>query len=225
MPRPSGTEIEVTKHSFAALQRRITANHEAAHAVLALRFGIRIHHMAICKQGPLAGYVQMLSLPLVAKMKEFEDQSPEIAWRLLLRDTEHRAMISLAGPLAEARLLGTSMRSHTCESDLASVARVCFDLGEFHSRLTNAGRLTLPMEAPAEMANRLRRRTLKMLAHVHIWREVTALAGELGGWSQLTGHDAADTMQWTRRIRNQLALSLPMPEIQQRPAQPLRRAA
>lgn len=39
---------------------------------------------------------------------------------------------------------------------------------------------------------------------------MTALAEELGGWGRLNGHEAADTVQWTRRIRNQLALRLPI---------------
>lgn len=39
---------------------------------------------------------------------------------------------------------------------------------------------------------------------------MTALAEELGGWGKLDGHEAADTVQWTRRIRNQLALRLPI---------------
>jgi hypothetical protein len=40
---------------------------------------------------------------------------------------------------------------------------------------------------------------------------VKALAEDLEGWSRLTGHDAADTVQWTGPIESQLSLLLPMP--------------
>jgi hypothetical protein len=200
--------------NVADLHRQITAYHEAAHALFALRFGIRVHEIALCYAGPRAGYMRMLSAPLVYKIDKTPDYSPEITWKLLLRDTEHRAMVALAGPLAEAKLLRKPLRSHCCVSDLQRCEQICWDLDRYRRHLIKTRAIAIHADGPVEMANRLRRRTFQTLVHPRIWREVTALADELMGWSRLSGHDAADTVQWTRRVRNQLALPLSLPQSQ-----------
>lgn len=61
------------------------------------------------------------------------------------------------------------------------------------------------------MANGLRRRTAGILNNPIAWRAVTTLAADLEAWGELTGADAADSAQWSRRIRSQLTLLLPIP--------------
>ena len=51
----------------------------------------------------------------------------------------------------------------------------------------------------------------RILAHPNVWRAVTTLARDLEGWGVLTGHDSAETVEWSGRARNQLTLLLPMP--------------
>jgi hypothetical protein len=195
----------------AALQRRITAWHEAAHAVVAFRFGIRIDEVAICQTGPLAGYVSMLGTPLISRWETWDSRASQVTWAAVRRDTERQAMLRLAGPISEAKLFGTPMRSHSCESDLTSAMRLCTLLEEYRKHLVATHGLVVPGEPPGDLATRLRRRTRHVLAHPRTWRAVKALAEDLEWWSRLTGYDAADTVQWTRRIEGQLSLLLPVP--------------
>ena len=120
-------------------------------------------------------------------------------------------MVLLAGSLAEAKLLGTKLRVHTSKSDLRRCRLLCGVLAAYRNHLVETQALSIPEVAPADLANRLRQRTQRILGHPLTWRAVTALAGDLEGWSRLSGHEAADTVQWTRRIRNQLTFLLPMP--------------
>jgi hypothetical protein len=194
----------------AALQRRITAYHEAAHAVVALKFGIRVTDIALCHSGPLAGYVRMRHGPPASKLANRISRSSELTWKLVARAIEDRAIVFLAGPVAETRLLGTMLWAHGNQSDFSRCQQLCYVLDRYRRHLTHKYGLEIPKEKPADMANRLRRRAMRILANPHTWRAVTVLAEELCGWGKLNGHDAADTVQWTRRIRNQLALRLPI---------------
>jgi hypothetical protein len=194
-----------------SLQRRITAWHEAAHAVVAFRFGIRVDEVAICQTGPLAGYVHMLGTPLVSRRETWDSRASRLTWAMVRRDTERHAMLRLAGPVAEAKLFGTPMRSHGCESDHTSAMRLCTLLDQFRKQLAATRALVVPGESPGDLAARLRRRTRHALAYPRTWRAVKALAEDLDVWSRLTGCDAADTVQWTQRIEGQLSLLLPVP--------------
>ncbi len=193
--------------AFATLDRRITAYHEAAHAVVALKFGIRVTDIALCHSGPLAGYVRTRHGPPAAKLSHSISRSSDLTWQLVARAIEERAIVSLAGPVAETRLLAR-LRAHGNQSDFSRCQKLCYVLDRYRRHLAHKYGLVIPKEKPVDMANRLRRRTMRILANPHTWRAVTALAEELGGWGKLDGHEAADTVQWTRRIRNQLALRL-----------------
>jgi len=194
----------------AALERRITAWHEAAHAVVAFRFGIRVDELAICPSGPLAGYVRMLRPSMISLRSTWDDATSRLSWALVRRDTEHHVMVRLAGPIAEARLFGTPMRSHACESDLNSAIRLCDLLENYRTHLAARG-VRVPAVPANDLAARLHRRTRYVLAYPRTWKAVRVLAADLEGWSRLMGHDAADTVQWTRRIDRQLSLLLPLP--------------
>jgi hypothetical protein len=194
------------------LERRITAYHEAAHAVLAFKFGIAVDEVAVCLSGPLAGYVKHPRPALLSAVEASECEcTSELEWAILVRDTEQRAMVLLAGALAEAKLLGTPMRSHCCESDLRKCIRLCYGLSGYRQHLVETTAMKLPEIDAADMAHRLRRRAQGILARSDTWNAVSALAADLEGWGLLTGHDSADTVQWARRARSQLALWLPMP--------------
>ena len=196
----------------ARLQRRITAYHEAAHAVLGFRFGLPVDEVALCLTGRLAGYVRFSSRPLMSAVEASQCEcTSELEWALLVRDTEQRAMVLLAGGLAEAKLLGTPLRSHDCESDLRKCLQLCYALCGYREHLVETTAMSLPKIDPAEMADRLRRRAQRILVHPTTWRAVTTLARDLEGWGVLTGHDSAETIQWSGRLRNQLTLLLPMP--------------
>lgn len=190
------------------LQRRITAYHEAAHAVIAFRFGIPVRVVALCNAGPRYGYVETARPSLISGMRGKAASS--VVWQEVVRDTEEHAAVFLAGPIAEARLYGTPLRSHCCESDLRQCYFLCEALREYGLRSAAGSGLSVPSINAAAMANDLRARTARILGHPRTWRAVAVLAGELETWSRLTGDEAADTVAWTRRIEKQLWLLLPI---------------
>jgi hypothetical protein len=194
----------------AALHRRITSYHEAAHAVIAFRFGISVEEVVLCNVIPTDGYVQYSRTALVYQALRY-GPSAEFSWPVVARDTKRRAMVSLAGSLAEAKLLGTTLRSNCCEFDLQKVLGLCRALSRYRHWLVDTEAPSIPEEDPIRLANRLRKQTRGILGHPVTWRAVTALGHELEGCRRLTGYEAADTAQWVRRIHNQLTLLLPMP--------------
>jgi hypothetical protein len=193
------------------LQRQITAYHEAAHAVMAFRFGLGVDVAKLCTSGPLAGFVRLTSASLISSAVK-GSSSATAPWPLVARDTEHRVMTLFAGPLAEAKLLGTTMRADCCESDLQKCRLLCAALLNYRGGTAAESGGLLGDENVAALANALRRRTMRVLARADVWHAVSTLAAEFDAWGWLSGDDAADTVQWTRRVRHQLALLLPLPE-------------
>lgn len=197
------------------LERRITAYHEAAHAVMAFRCGFAIDVAKLCTSGPLAGFVQFSSASLISAVVR-SGPPTTVSWPLVARDTERRVMVLFAGPLAEAKLLGTPMRAHCCESDLQKCRLLCTALLRYRDGVAAESGGLLEDEDVAALAHALRRRTMRVLGRADVWRAVSALAADLDAWGWLSGDDAADTVQWTRRVRKQLALLLPMPKRRER---------
>ena len=179
---------------------------------MAFKFGIAVEEIAICRSGPIAGYVRHVRPSLMSAIESSKCEcTSELEWAILVRDTEQRAMVLLAGALAEAKLLGTSMRSHCCESDLERCMQLCYALSGYRQHLVETTNMKLPNVDAADMATGLRRRAQRILARSNTWSAVSALAADLEGWGLLSGDDSADTIQWARRARSQLALRLPMP--------------
>jgi len=184
---------------------------------MALRFCIPIQEIAISRSGPSQGYIRIapigMSLATITKK-----HLPELERALLVRHAEHRIMVLFAGALAEAKLLGSKLRAYNGQSDLSNCLAACC----FVAALQGPSACTLstvkPAEKPTEVANRLRVRARQILGNPGVWRAVTTLAEEIEGWSWLTGHEAATTVQWSRRITNQLGLLLPIPDQTRRDA-------
>ena len=194
----------------AALHRRITAYHEAAHAVIAFRFGIPIHEIALCRTGPLQGYVRFFGAANESNTASAKNYLSDLEWSLFVRRAEQEIMVLMAGALAEARLLNSKLRAHGCMSDLSRSMGACYMIDDYRRHLVQTHAKVISVEQPIDMANRLRRRTRQILAHPNTWRAVSALAEDVEAWSVLSGHEAADTVQWSQRIQNQLGLHLPL---------------
>ena len=153
----------------AAVQRRITAYHEAAHAVLAFRFGIPVEEMALCHVNPTDGYVQMRRGALVFQALK-NGPSAELSWPAVARDTRQRVMVSLAGSLAEAKLFGTTLRTDCCEFDLLKVLGLCRALSRYRQQLVDAHATSIPDLDPITLANGLRAQTRRILGRPATWR-------------------------------------------------------
>lgn len=192
-----------------SLFREITAYHEAAHAVMAFRFGYPVHVVALCDQGPYAGYV---AIPPGRQLIHRAIRNPRFSasWATLVRDTERWAMVYLAGPVAAARLMGMPMRVAGNVSDFQQCLLLCGYLNRYRKRCVRKG-ANIKVIDPGELANRLRRRTATILGRPEVWRAVSYLAHELIGWSRLSGPDAADAAAFSQRVRNQVGLMLEVP--------------
>jgi hypothetical protein len=88
---------------------------------------------------------------------------------------------------------------------------LCSSLSVYRCQLVDLHAMSIPEVEPISLANQLRAQTRRMLGRPATWTAVAALAQDLVGWRRLTGDEAADTVQWTRRIHNQLTLLLPIP--------------
>ena len=177
---------------------------------MAFRCGIPVDMVALFSTGPLLGGVRIRRASLVSTLANDTSCSP-LPWPAVVQDTERYALFYLAGPAGEAKLLGTSLRAHCCESDLRQCQHVCRSLRNYRGHLVRTHAMSIPRVDPAEMANELLRRAVRILTHRGVWRAVVALAADLEAWRQLSEHDAAETVQWTRRVENQLTLLLPNP--------------
>jgi hypothetical protein len=152
------------------LQRHITAHHEAAHAVMAFRFGYYVEVVALCNEGPRFGYVRFARPPLI--LAAIKERRYSCSWPILIRDTERCAMVLLAGAVAESKLLRRPLRSYACESDLRKCLALCELLSYDRSRHTKARCTSAAGSGPAEIANLLRRRTAHVLNRADVWRAV-----------------------------------------------------
>jgi hypothetical protein len=63
---------------------------------MAFRFGLPVGLVKLCATGPLFGYVQFPSPSLISTVVD-NRPSAAFSWPLVARDTEHRAMMLLAG--------------------------------------------------------------------------------------------------------------------------------
>ena len=79
-------------------------------------------------------------------------------------DTCELAIVFLAGPVAETRLLGTMLWAHGNQSDFSGCQQLCYVLDRYRRHLAHKHGLVIPKEKPVDMANRLRRRTRNQLA-------------------------------------------------------------
>jgi hypothetical protein len=99
-----------------------------------------------------------------------------LPWQAIRRDAEQYALLFLAGPVGEAKLLGTTLRVHGGESDLLRCLRLCSDLADYGTWRARVTGESLPDVDHVEMANRLLIRATQILNNPRAWRAVTALA-------------------------------------------------
>ena len=96
--------------------------------MLAFKFGIAVDEVAVCRSGPLTGYVRHPHPSLMSAVQASKCEcTSELEWAILVRDTEHRAMVlpralspkrsSLARPCAH------TAANPTCESAYSCVTR------------------------------------------------------------------------------------------------------
>lgn len=172
--------------------REIAAYHEAGHAVAALLLGIRIVEVRIDHRRPGAGQtVYRVLRSLLEGSREPWTIAPS-PWARSLSREQRRAVFALAGPLAEARLLGAPLRTLGSIGDLESIHQLVCKPTErgfvFSHGAVRSG--------ANEFFEREIRRTRRILVQPPVWHAVTVVAGDLLTWGSLRGDDVAETVQW-----------------------------
>jgi hypothetical protein len=100
----------------------------------------------------------------------------------------------LAGPLAEAKLLGTPLRSLGARRDLDTVLCLLELL-----RANNEVTVVDPASAAdpvGALGRRLRRQTRQLLGQRRVWHAVNTVAEALLSWETLEGDDVMETVSW-----------------------------
>lgn len=173
--------------------REVAAYHEAGHAVAALLLGIRIVEVRIDHRRPGAGQtVYWVLRSLLEGSRDPWTIAPS-RWARSLSREQRKAVFALAGPLAEARLLGVPLRTLGSIGDLESIHQLMRKPPE--KGFVSCHGAVKP--GANEFFEREIRRTQRLLVQPPVWHAVTVVAGDLLSWGSLRSDDVAETVQWT----------------------------
>lgn len=170
----------------------VTAYHEAGHAIVALSQGCGVHEVAVSMADPGDGWTLMT----VASKQPLTDPAPgnvRAAWLRTEANYSAEIRILLAGPLAEAKLLGKPLRSLGARSDLEEAQRLFERLQVIHAELSRY--TCLPTEIPDAMRDGFRRETRRLVARPRIWRMIGVLAQELMARETVSAEELTGILQ------------------------------
>ena len=167
----------------------VTAYHEAGHVLAALKVGQYVEDVSIDRRNPGNGLTWRRSPrrnPYTLSI------NPELAWRHTFRATVDEMFISLAGPIAEAKLLGKPIRDLGSYSDyttcLVSGLRL-LHLAEFARDYTNIPPIDLE-----QLLSSTRDNTKRWIGRAKIWPLVESIAKGLLLSGHINGQDLAFSM-------------------------------
>ena len=186
----------------------LTAYHEAAHAVVALLYGIRVIEACVAPDRLGSGWM-LHERPGIWATWVPEDRAA--AWRMWTQTQigiERYVKVLLAGPLAVAKVQGTPLRCLGARSDLAKAIEIEAYLAE---RRKEFQIVAVVPDLPDHFLDRMRRQTRRLIAQPWCWKAITAVADDLRAWHRLSGDEVAETVQWSKRTRGQMSLGLSPP--------------
>jgi hypothetical protein len=153
---------------------KVTAYHEAGHAIAALYEGRDVLEVSASFSRPGNGLCRSLNTGRNPYDVTMSPGAALAAWNHTLKSTLADVRIYLAGPLAEAKILGKPLRSHGAESDLeycmAMISKLGF-LSEFISSLVNIEQID-----PVALLNHERQKVRRWLAQPKVWACVRLVA-------------------------------------------------
>ncbi|BAZ92610.1 ATP-dependent Zn proteases [Thiohalobacter thiocyanaticus] len=181
----------------------LTAYHEAAHAIVALYHGYAVTEVAVSLEAPGNG-VMMYQPRLKRELSDPRSGNIRAAWLETLKKYEGEIRILLAGPLSEAKLLNTPLRSLGARSDLLTAQSFHLRLQDIQIEMSRY--TTLPKPLPARHLDKLRRETRALLGRPRMWEMVCALASELKDIDCLNADEIAAILQQIPDRYGQLGL-------------------
>lgn len=165
----------------------VTACHEAGHLVSALHEGFTVEKAIASRSMPGSGAVHH---SVADRPTRFDPSlgagNARVAWWESVTRTRRRMRVLLAGPLAEAKAMGTPMRSLGAKSDLAECRRLADRLLALWSHFP--AYQGFPCPDPWAMLNRERKRVRAWIARPRVWSLVSAYAHALSESEQLDRH-------------------------------------
>ena len=124
-------------------------------------------------------------------------------WQQSLALEKKYARMLLAGPIAEAKVMATPMRSLGAISDLNKVRNALPLLDAL--RETLVCHTEISKDYRIKFFPKLQQETRRLLGNPTIWKSVQVLANDLCARSSLTGEDVANTVQWARTTPGQFS--------------------
>lgn len=198
--------MQSTRFVGHGLHCELAAYHEAAHAVVSLHYGRMVKEVFISRHLPGNGWVKSVRLWSPGEFDLRHTRNALLYWARVFSEAEREVKILLAGPLAEAKLLRTPLRSLGARSDLQQALSIHAYLDDLRESLQDI--VFIPDHSTAYFLTRMRQQTRRLISQPWCWNAITGLAKDLVGWHRLSGHDVAETVQWSRKPRYQLSLSL-----------------
>lgn len=198
--------MQETRFADHALHCELASYHEAAHAVVALHYGRVVKEVRILHHFPGNGWVKWVRAWFPDAPDTRNPRDTLRYWTHVFSEVEREVKIMLAGPLAEAKLLRTPLRSLGARSDLQRALAAQEFLDNLRESLRDT--LFIPGDQTAHFLERMRRQTRRLIAQPWCWNAITVLAKDVMDWHHLSGHDVAETVQWSMKPRRQLSLSL-----------------
>lgn len=175
----------------------LTAYHEAAHAVIALHYGWDVHDVNIHINNPGSGHIDF-SVPKSPYSIKRNGRTSEILlyWQHYLTQRKNYCRMLLAGPMAEAKVMATPLRSIGATADLKKVRDLLRDLDGLRGNLLC--HVDIPTDYRVKFFPTLQQETRLLLNNPKIWESIKVLADDLCDWGTLSGRDIAETVQWAR---------------------------
>lgn len=181
----------------------LTAYHEAAHAIVALYHGYAVTEVTVSLEAPGNGLMKYQPR-LKRELPDTRPGSIRAAWLETLNKYEGEIRILLAGPLSEAKLLNTPLRSLGARSDLLTAQRLYLRLQDIQAEMSRY--TSIPKRLPARYLDKLRRETRSLLGRPRLWEMVCAVARELKDMDYLEAGEIAAVLQKILDRHGQLGL-------------------
>lgn len=175
----------------------LTAYHEAAHAVIALHYGWDVYTVNVHIYDPGNGHIWH-SFPKSLKSIKWNGRDSEamLYWQQILPLYKNYGRMLLAGPMDEAKVMSTPLRSIGATADLKKVRNLLFKLD--HLRKSTLSHIDIPTDYRSKFFPKLQQETRRLLNDPKTWESIKVLADDLCDWGRLSGRDIAETVQWGR---------------------------